>query len=79
MVFEDVRNPDDVQQDIDQRRVARREKQERDRALADRERLAEFFAAYHKNASSLQAEIEEKARQDQAGVKPDEKPGSHQK
>ena len=61
MVFEDVMNPDAVQQDIDQRRVARREKQDQERTQAERDRLAEFFAAYHQNADSFRRELDEKA------------------
>jgi uncharacterized membrane protein YdbT with pleckstrin-like domain len=72
MVFENVRNPDDVQQDIDQRRVARHEKQERERATAERERLSEFFAAYHQNATAFQEEIEEKKRHPQSDSPPGE-------
>lgn len=63
MVFEDVMNPAAVQQDIDQRRVARREKQEQERTLVERERLAEFFATYHQNAELFKSEMEEKSRQ----------------
>jgi uncharacterized membrane protein YdbT with pleckstrin-like domain len=74
MIFEDVMNPDDVQQDIDQRRVARREKQEREKTLSERERLSEFFAAYHQNAASFQTELDEKKRQEASIPPPDVKP-----
>lgn len=62
MVFEDVMNPAAVQQDIDQRRMARRDKQEQTRTLAERERLAEFFATYHKNAEIFNNELETTAK-----------------
>ncbi|MEW6093799.1 MAG: hypothetical protein AB1531_07545, partial [Chloroflexota bacterium] len=78
MVFEDVINPDAVQQDIDQRRVARKEKQERERAEAERERLAEFFVTYHQNAPAFQNEIEEKTGQEQTGDQSGEAPKSKQ-
>jgi hypothetical protein len=58
MVFEDVMNPTAVQQDIDRRRVARRDKQEQDRIAAERDRLAEFFAMYHNNTDEFRREVE---------------------
>jgi CRP/FNR family cyclic AMP-dependent transcriptional regulator len=58
MVFENVMDPSAVQQDIDRRRVARRDKQEQDQALAERDRLAEFFAMYHNQADELRQELE---------------------
>lgn len=70
MVFEDVMSPNDVQKDIDQRRMARRDKLEQDKNAADRERLSEFFAAYHQNASTLRAEMEAKDRNQQSNSPP---------
>lgn len=58
LVFENVVNPTLVQQDIDRRRVARRDKQDQERVTADRDRLAEFFAMYHNNADGLRHEQE---------------------
>ncbi len=78
MIFEDVMNPDDVQQDIDQRRVSRREKQDREKTLSERERLSEFFAAYHQNAASFQSELDEKKRQEASIPPPDVKPGGEE-
>jgi hypothetical protein len=51
-------NPTAVQQDIDRRRVARRDKQEQDRIAAERDRLAEFFAMYHKNSEDFRREVD---------------------
>lgn len=48
MVFEDVANPSAVQQDIDQRRLARLERKRQAEAAAERERMAEWIAAYHR-------------------------------
>jgi hypothetical protein len=58
MIFEDVMNPTAVQQDIDRRRVARRDKQEQDRISAERDRLAEFFAMYHSNSDEFRREVD---------------------
>ena len=58
LVFENVMDPPAVQQDIDRRRVARREKQDQDRAAVERDRLAEFFAMYHTNADEFRHEQE---------------------
>ena len=55
MVFEDVMNPPAVQQDIERRRVARRDRQEQERMLAERDRLAEYFAMYHDSGEEFQA------------------------
>jgi uncharacterized membrane protein YdbT with pleckstrin-like domain len=62
MVFEDVMNPAAVQQDIDQRRMARRQKQDQERSQAERERLADFFATYHQNAEIFKSEMEQTSR-----------------
>lgn len=79
MVFEDVMHPNEVQQDIDQRRVARKEKVERDRATGERERLAEIFATYHNYSATLREEAEEKARQEAAASQLPAKSRSHRK
>ncbi len=67
MVFENVVNPAAVQQDIDNRRVARREKQEQDRANAERDRLAEFFAMYH---TEFRGQTEDKSQETDSGKQP---------
>ncbi len=48
MVFENVANPSAVQQDIDQRRLARLERKRQAEAEAERERMASWIAAYHR-------------------------------
>lgn len=63
MVFEDVMDPPSVQQDIDRRRVARKDKQEADRVAAERDRLAEFFALYHTNAEEFRRDLDAKKQQ----------------
>ncbi len=63
LVFEDVVKPDEVQQDIEERRVALKQRLERERELAERERLAAYIADYHDQAPLLSAEQDEKLRQ----------------
>lgn len=75
MVFEDVMKPDEVQQDIELRRVAYKERLERERELAERDRLAEYFAAYHNQAPELNAKLEKKKHRDTGGDAPDEPKG----
>jgi hypothetical protein len=47
MIFEDVANPPLVQQDIDQRRMARMERKKQGEVLAERERMSDWIATYH--------------------------------
>ena len=67
MVFEDVMKPDEVQQDIEERRMSLKQRLDHERDLAERERLAAYIADYHNQASSLTAEQEEKKRTGQVG------------
>ena len=54
--FSDVTDPATVQQDIDNRRLARINSKAETQAKADRERLADWFATYHSvNEEMLQA------------------------
>jgi CRP-like cAMP-binding protein len=46
MTFKDVFDPPSVQQDIDRRRLLRKNKTEEARVVAERERLADWFQAY---------------------------------
>jgi len=62
MVFEDVANPSEVQEDIERRRLERVAKRERDEFKAESERLADWFAAYYQTEHSL--------REEQASQKP---------
>jgi hypothetical protein len=50
MAFEDVFDPAGVQQDIDQRRLARLARTKQAQVAAERERMAEWIATYHKSA-----------------------------
>jgi hypothetical protein len=56
LAFEDVMDPATVQSDIDRRRMAR--KQQKDEAVvnAERERMAEWLATYHRSAPGFQEE-----------------------
>jgi hypothetical protein len=56
MIFEDVANPSAVQDDIERRRLERIAKREQEKARAERERIADWFAAYYHNEQSLRSE-----------------------
>ena len=56
LVFEDVADPPAVQQDIDQRRIARIANKKNAENLADRDRMADWFAAYHNDTDALKME-----------------------
>ncbi len=56
--FEDVFDPPSVQQDIDRRREARLERKRQAEATAERERIADWFAAYHHSVEELQSQME---------------------
>ena len=59
--FSDVTDPATVQQDIDNRRLARINSKAETQAKAERERLADWFATYHSvNEEMLQAAAEGK-------------------
>ncbi|HTX91638.1 MAG TPA: cyclic nucleotide-binding domain-containing protein [Anaerolineales bacterium] len=61
MIFEDVYSPSAVQDDIERRRLERIAKKEEAAVKAERERMADWFAAYHHSTEELrQAEEEEK-------------------
>jgi hypothetical protein len=53
MVFEDVFDPPSVQQDIDRRREARIQRKKRAEGIAERERVADWFATYHRSVEEL--------------------------
>lgn len=53
MVFFDVFDPPSVQQDIDRRRVARVERMKQTELADERNRVADWFAAYHRSAEEL--------------------------
>jgi hypothetical protein len=56
LVFEDVIDPAAVQSDIDRRRMARTAKKQQAAIAAERERMAEWLATYHRNADELRKE-----------------------
>ncbi len=53
MAFEDVYNPSAVQADIERRRMERLAKIENDKIKAERERMADWFAAYYHSQEEL--------------------------
>jgi hypothetical protein len=57
LVFEDVVDPPSVQQDIDQRRSARIAMKKDAEARLERERMADWIAAYHRDSDSLRMEL----------------------
>jgi len=56
LAFEDVMDPATVQSDIDRRRMMRNAKQNEIKAGAEREKWADWLAAYHKAAEVLREE-----------------------
>jgi hypothetical protein len=63
LAFEDVIDPAAVQSDIDRRRMARAAKKKETEVTAERERMAEWLAAYHHNAEEFRREEERKRNQ----------------
>jgi hypothetical protein len=57
--FQDVFDPMTVQSDIDRRRMARQAAKNAATAAAERERIAEWIATYHRNAPEFQKQEEE--------------------
>jgi hypothetical protein len=56
LVFEDVADPPSVQQDIDTRRIALITNKKDAETRAERDRLADWFAAYHNDAEAFRGE-----------------------
>jgi len=56
LAFEDVLDPATVQSDIDRRRMARSAKQNEAKIAAERDRMAEWLATYHKAADQFKEE-----------------------
>jgi len=56
LVFSDVSDPPAVQQDIDQRRIAIISQKKEAETRAERERLADWFAAYHRDSDSFRTD-----------------------
>ena len=55
--FVDLFNPAAVQLDIDNRRLARKAKQDEARTAAERERMADWLASYHENIQEIEKEL----------------------
>jgi CRP-like cAMP-binding protein len=64
MAFEDVMDPATVQSDIDRRRMARTTRQNEARIAAERDRMAEWLATYHRSAEQFKEE-ERRARKEE--------------
>jgi len=62
LAFEDVVDPAGVQSDIDRRRMARSTRKKEVDITAERERMAEWLATYHKNAQEFKDEENNKNR-----------------
>jgi hypothetical protein len=62
LAFENVIDPASVQSDIDRRREARQSKQAAAKVAAERERMAEWLATYHRNAREFMDEENNKNR-----------------
>ncbi|MEO8356806.1 MAG: cyclic nucleotide-binding domain-containing protein [Chloroflexota bacterium] len=62
LAFEDVIDPASVQSDIDRRRMARATRKKEAEITAERERMAEWLATYHKNAREFMDEENNKNR-----------------
>ncbi len=68
LIFQDVQDPPAVQQDIDQRRVARLETKRQAEAAAERERMSSWLATYHQSAEEFRRE-QSQQKADESEVK----------
>jgi hypothetical protein len=62
LAFEDVMDPATVQSDIDRRRMARNAKKKEGEIAAERDRMAEWLATYHRSSEELRKEDEQNKR-----------------
>ena len=62
LAFEDVMDPPAVQSDINRRRAARADKKKQAEITAERERMAEWLATYHRSAQEFMDEESKKNR-----------------
>jgi len=74
ITFNDVTDPTTVQQDIDSRRIAIISQKKEAEIRAERERLADWFATYHRDSDSFQVDpvtgkIKESPEDDKFDVK----------
>jgi uncharacterized membrane protein YdbT with pleckstrin-like domain len=60
LAFEDVMDPATVQSDIDRRRMARSAKTNEAKVATERDRMAEWLAAYHQNADEFRRDYDNK-------------------
>ena len=67
MTFEDLFNPSAVQDDIERRRLERITKKEQASIKAERERMADWFAAYHHSTGELLQGEADQAKSDGPG------------
>ncbi|HMR99454.1 MAG TPA: cyclic nucleotide-binding domain-containing protein [Anaerolineales bacterium] len=63
LIFEDVLDPASVQSDIDRRRDARVVKKNQAAVAAERERMAEWLATYHKSSEEFKREEDNRRNQ----------------
>jgi len=63
--FEDVLNPAAVQQDIDNRRMARINKEKRNEQQKEKDRMIDWMVAYHQSAGDLNQISEENGEQEE--------------
>jgi len=63
--FEDVLNPAAVQQDIDNRRMARINKEKRNEQQKEKDRMIDWMVAYHQSAGDLDLEPEDTGEQEE--------------
>jgi hypothetical protein len=74
MDFFDVYNPTAVQQDIDRRRMARIERKNQADVLAERERMADFFAMYHQTSEAFRRDLADQKRNPPPIIKAQDRP-----
>jgi hypothetical protein len=73
MHFENIYNPSAVQEDIERRRLEKITKKEQEAITSERERVADWFAAYYQNEQQIRGEDASKAihKADGTQTKPD--------
>jgi CRP-like cAMP-binding protein len=70
MTFEDLFNPSAVQDDIERRRLERITKKEQASIKAERERMADWFAAYHHSSEEIRQGEADQAKSSGSGEMP---------
>jgi signal transduction histidine kinase len=69
MTFENVFDPSAVQNDIERRRLERVAQKEQEAIKAERERVADWFAAYHRSSEELRQAEQEEGKPNETDVK----------